>query len=697
MLYRNPIRIKGHEDDPLGDPFIYRWIGEYYLFVSTENREDKICCYKSSDLVNWVFDKTVASDPLLIDAYAPEVVYAYNRFFLVTSPQGSGHYIFVSSKIDGPYKRLTDNLGSMIDGSFYVDKASQLHLLRADHNGIAILDVSEEGNLSNRRNIPVRLGAWTEGPGLFHRGDYYYLTYCGNNLFSKGYRVAYATSKEMASSYRFGINNPLLIHTGKGATRLGHSSTVLAPDLDGYYVAYHAMDLDKDTYKPRRLHIDRARFSGRLMSVNASKVSLKAPLKPDFAVEKPFSDKLFLHEKTFILAQKKLPVEFTLETTFSGLGTSLVFGYVDEEHFTELIFEKRNYSLVEHRKGDHKIAEGTLAFDFAHLHEVRIAVESSTRFIIDNALIAILPSFPLGRFGFRALPDSKIFYTAFSKYSNGSSDLAYPLPLPGLLDASHSLTKGRILFDKDDEIGYKCLKKDIFEYVAKKGRYALNIFARVSNEAKLLVNGKRPVLKRTLSEYDWLSYGLGDYDLETKGALSLKLLSGTLDYKFIEVDAYEKLSIKDTFIHKGKTLLAAKGRDSYFLGNVQSSSFHLSVKFTLKEMNPFGTFGLVLGAHEYSNHCFQARYPLEGYLVGFEGSLLVIDRFDYSKTRIFDRPTDIKEGEEHFLEAALVNGAFTVSLDNKILIITTVSDPAHLGTSGLFASDDCNVQLSEVQ
>jgi len=38
----------------------------------------------------------------------------------------------------------------------------------------------------------ANLHHWIEGPGIFRRGDYSYLTYTGNHVISKGYRVAYS-------------------------------------------------------------------------------------------------------------------------------------------------------------------------------------------------------------------------------------------------------------------------------------------------------------------------------------------------------------------------------------------------------------------------------------------------------------------------------------------------------------------------
>ena len=63
-----------------------------------------------------------------------------------------------------------------------------------------------------RENIHAPLYGWTEGPFMIYKDGFYYLTYCGNHLESKGYRIHYATSRSLDEDFR-PSNQPLLIST----------------------------------------------------------------------------------------------------------------------------------------------------------------------------------------------------------------------------------------------------------------------------------------------------------------------------------------------------------------------------------------------------------------------------------------------------------------------------------------------------
>ena len=95
------------------------------------------------------------------------------------------------------------------------------------------------------------LGHWTEGSMIIKRNGTYYMTYTGNHVFSKGYRIHYAVSHDSPlGPYSIPANNPLVISTKPDFYGLGHSSTVMGPDLDSYYLVYH--NLTEDPRRARR-------------------------------------------------------------------------------------------------------------------------------------------------------------------------------------------------------------------------------------------------------------------------------------------------------------------------------------------------------------------------------------------------------------------------------------------------------------
>ena len=139
---KNPLLITTLDGNhvEIGDPFILRFNGRYYLYPSTCDEVEGVRCFVSDDLVNFTCYGLVAESPILAYAYAPEVIYHNGEFIMCTSPRGRGHYFLKSKSPLGPFTFITDNLANMIDGSFILDKENRLHFLRADHNGISYLD-----------------------------------------------------------------------------------------------------------------------------------------------------------------------------------------------------------------------------------------------------------------------------------------------------------------------------------------------------------------------------------------------------------------------------------------------------------------------------------------------------------------------------------------------------------------------------
>ena len=238
MKHCNPIDFKENNFRDYGDPYVLRHDGTYYLYFTSANPEGLPRVYSSLDLINYEDLGEITSDPKAICSFAPEVLYAFGKFYMVTSPRGNGHYVFTSTSPTGPFIRITDNINSMIDGSLFVCKEGKLHFLRASSSGTIILDMDENGNVSNHRLIPLSLDGWTEGPSLINYEGKYYLFYCGNHYCATGYRVNYAVSSHLDGPYVDGINNPLIISTDTPISKLGHSSEVLSPDLCSYLIFY---------------------------------------------------------------------------------------------------------------------------------------------------------------------------------------------------------------------------------------------------------------------------------------------------------------------------------------------------------------------------------------------------------------------------------------------------------------------------
>lgn len=103
--YTNPIASVLRDGETwqnygIGDPFVMRYDGKYYLYPSTKDGSTQIKCWSSEDLVNWTYEGVCCSDETCTGAYAPEVCYYNGMFYMYSSPAGKGHYIDGELMID---------------------------------------------------------------------------------------------------------------------------------------------------------------------------------------------------------------------------------------------------------------------------------------------------------------------------------------------------------------------------------------------------------------------------------------------------------------------------------------------------------------------------------------------------------------------------------------------------------------------
>lgn len=272
--YQNPIAKKGD----FADPFVLRYNGKYYLYCTNPD----IRCWSSDDLLEWKLEgPTIGEDEFKdLVPFAPEVVYADGKFYMYTSPSGFGHYVLESESPTGPFYKITNNVQHAIDGTIFIDDDGTWYFYWAGDEGIWGCEMKSPTEFGE----PVLTGAtmygWTEGPLVCKRDGIYYMTYTGNHYLSKGYRINAATSKHPLQGYVDEVYNPIIIHTEGEVVGLGHSSTVLGPDLVSHYIVYHNMNEDAI----RDLDIDRQLCYKNVTQILGPTIDAQpAPHMPDFA------------------------------------------------------------------------------------------------------------------------------------------------------------------------------------------------------------------------------------------------------------------------------------------------------------------------------------------------------------------------------------------------------------------------------
>jgi arabinan endo-1,5-alpha-L-arabinosidase len=280
-VFTNPL-----PDVALGDPFVLRHRGRFYLFGTNDGPPlpdgRAVPVFRSDDLIHWepLGGALEPADPTA-DHWAPEVLAWNGRFYMVVSfgdVEQRGHALWVatSDRPEGPF-RLGVRIGDpserfSIDGSWLLDDDGRLYLFRcldfvaeADPphgTGIVVQPLRDPLTPSGPPRTVLRAHApwqvflhdrvmplyggrqfatWTtiEGPAPVKRYGRYFCGYSGGN-----YSGAYGTGEAVADAplgpYRDlrGAEGPLFGTVPGLVEGPGHFS-VVRPDLVNDWIVLH--------------------------------------------------------------------------------------------------------------------------------------------------------------------------------------------------------------------------------------------------------------------------------------------------------------------------------------------------------------------------------------------------------------------------------------------------------------------------
>ncbi|MBQ8287198.1 MAG: family 43 glycosylhydrolase, partial [Clostridia bacterium] len=369
--YQNPIMTANTKDAwsnyGFGDPFVMRYNGVYYLYVSTKDGNSGVKCWSSTDLVNWTYEKYCTTDKITTGAYAPEVFYYNGKFYMYTSPAGNGHYVLESDSPTGPFTVITNNMGMSIDGSVFIDNNGKWYFYTAGGGSIQYYNMTSPSQMSggsSLANVSVN-GGWTEGPMVVYHDGYYYMTYTGNHVLSEAYRIYYASSNRSPINFAAGADNPLLVNTSSEVVGIGHSSTVKGPDLDSYYIVYHS--LVSQNGPNRSMNIDRIVFNGDSMEImGPTTAKQQAPDMPDIYAYFNAGEALdnWTMNGTFGTTGSGLPLaagstfvsnyrftgnytaEYNVTSIADGGMAGAIFSYTDANNFGACLFDPASQKVI---------------------------------------------------------------------------------------------------------------------------------------------------------------------------------------------------------------------------------------------------------------------------------------------------------------------------------------------------------------
>ncbi|WP_051226518.1 glycoside hydrolase family 43 protein [Butyrivibrio sp. MC2013] len=479
--YTNPIDSI-HEDAwydyGTGDPFVMRYNGYYYLYMSTRDNEVGIKCFSSRDLVNWHYEGLCADEDVTKGAYAPEVTYYNGKFYMYSSPAGNGHYVFESDSPMGPFKVITHNLGFSIDGSVFIDDDGKWYFYHAGDKGIVAHEMTSPSDIeAGGKTVGAYMNGWTEGSMVIKHDGRYYITYTGNHVLSKGYRIDYGVG-DSPTDFTAADTNPLLLHTMSEPYGIGHSSSVKGPDLDSYYIVYHTLVGRAMEGMPKReMNIDRIVFDGDEMDVLGPTMSEQPiPSMPDIygyfngkaddesspnngndsenveMIINGSSEDAWRISDSLIITRDEHEADFTAEYNIcmrSGAESAVYFSYTDEDNYGSLTVSEEDQTVaVTIAKDGVKVAD---IFELKGSFGEEVMLTSNQAFqveVSDGRGQVYMNDRLLGEFdcplggGHIAVSggEARVNYgfVGVSNAVKGSSANDYPKPLPGTIHASHA-------------------------------------------------------------------------------------------------------------------------------------------------------------------------------------------------------------------------------------------------------------------
>ncbi|MEK0312371.1 family 43 glycosylhydrolase [Cohnella sp. 56] len=523
--YANPISLTDEWGEyGLGDPFVFKFNGYYYLYVSTRDTDAGIKVWRSPDLIDWTYAGLCTEEPLTAAAYAPEVRYWNGKFYMYTSPAGQGHYALVADSPTGPFKIATDNFGRSIDGTTFVDDDGRWYFYYAGPQGIQAAPMTDPLTVAPEEDLTgAYMDGWTEGPTVFKRGGKYYMTYTGNHVFSAGYRVNAAVSGDPLQGFEGFAGNPVLLRTDGATVGLGHNSWVRGPDLDSDYMIYHNLEGHGVVGPLRHMDIDRVVWNGERFSVWGP--TSEAQPVPDLPT---FEDRFERREpgkdwrsqgagswsvkageglrvdtdadggdkRALLITKKDAAADFTAEYHVKPPAAGragAVFAYDDGKNYGTALIDanERTLQVQVLRKG--KVAEEVTAplpagVDPMQLHTLRLEKSGlALRVYADELqLVTLQLKAPLaaGGIGYAAEgADAAFGYVAFSDKVDGGGSRAAYAPLPGRADAVHAEAAGAAAAKRadDGEGGFNLAglargqKLSYRVNVAKEGAYGIRL------------------------------------------------------------------------------------------------------------------------------------------------------------------------------------------------------------------------------
>lgn len=254
-MIQNPI-LKGF----CPDPSIVRVGEDYYIATSTFEWWPGVRLWHSRDLVHWeqlpsplnrISQLNMLGDPTSGGIWAPDISYDGKKFYLVYTDvktkkgryYNNHNYVVWAEDIRGPWSEPVYLNSTGFDPSMLHDRDGRKYLvnMRNGFKGVLVQEFDpEQGKLVGEvRNVfPGTEIGFTEGPHIYHIGDWYYCLVAEGGT---GYAhcVTIARSRSLWGPYETDPENPMLTSAQNDLTLLqkaGHGDLVETQNGEWYLV-----------------------------------------------------------------------------------------------------------------------------------------------------------------------------------------------------------------------------------------------------------------------------------------------------------------------------------------------------------------------------------------------------------------------------------------------------------------------------
>ena len=723
----------------VGDPFVMRWNGRYYLYPSTKDGARGIQVWSSDNLVEWKYEGLAATDTKVTGAYAPEVVYYNGNFYMYTSPAGNGHYVLQADNPLGPFEIITKNLGMSIDGDVFIDDDGKWYFYSAGGNGIVCYRMkspSSFGTKSETGLVMRTYTGWTEGSMIIKYNDIYYMTCTGNHVWCDGYRINYGVSTRTPTQFKDVGNNPILLNTDrKELFGIGHSSTTIGPDLDSYYICYHSA-----LGAPRRqLNVDRLVLNGYYLGVLGDTFTdQQAPEMPDVYNRfeaggnmdgwtsentKLFDDSLVVSEGGYALSDTPFLGNFTAEFNMKSVDgiAGAVFCYKDWKNYGTAYFKSDtgelliSFTVNGEKSGDtveiNKSFDEAINFNALQLLTVRRYGNEFTFFFNNRKVCSFESAIEGGYIGVASKEGTA--YVGFVGI-NGTSCLEstklYHKPVQGRLEAITCVETNltTVSYDKYDFVTSSAGETyNYYTNVMKTGTYTLGIINRCSDSATIEIyqNGKSVKTVSLGKNSKTATDCFRGIELESgPSVITFKITAGSADiqaYNFeytTEVKAinldYSKANDSNTYsdgqwtISNGMLNLGTQnssiGKRLY--GDKTWTDYTVEADIKVASSVNCGILVRVQNASVggSGNDVKAGTDFVQGYFIGLSTNKVSIGKMNYDYSSLISKSADIKANSTVNLKVTVIGNTFKVWVNGTLAIEYTDSDnPYMTGKVGL--------------